>query len=54
VTVTFMPEGAGARVDLEHRGWEIYGDRASVAREEYDAGWPSTLDLFASAANAAA
>jgi uncharacterized protein YndB with AHSA1/START domain len=54
LTVTFTPEGSGARVELEHRGWEIYGDRASVAREEYDAGWPSTLDLFANAANAAA
>jgi hypothetical protein len=54
VTVTFSPEGSGGRVDLEHRGWEIYGTRASMAREEYDSGWPSTLDLFANAANAAA
>jgi len=54
LTVTFMPEGSGARVDLEHRGWEIYGDRAPAARGEYDSGWPGTLGLFADAANAAA
>ena len=53
VTVTFTPEGSGARVDLEHRGWEIYGDQASAARAEYDEGWPITLDLFADAADAA-
>jgi uncharacterized protein YndB with AHSA1/START domain len=53
LTVTFTPEGSGARVDLEHRGWEIYGDRASTARGEYDSGWPGTLGLFADAANAA-
>ena len=54
VTVTFTPEGSGARVELEHRGWEVYGDQASAARREYDEGWPSTLGLFADAADAAA
>jgi uncharacterized protein YndB with AHSA1/START domain len=54
VTVTFTPEGTGARVDLEHRGWEVYGDQATAARREYDEGWPSTLRLFADAADAAA
>jgi uncharacterized protein YndB with AHSA1/START domain len=54
LTVTFSPEGSGARVELEHRGWEIYGDRASMARDEYDEGWPTTLAWFADAANEAA
>jgi Activator of Hsp90 ATPase homolog 1-like protein len=54
VTVTFTREGSpGTRVDLEHRGWEIYGDQASVARDEYEGGWPGVLGLFAEAANAA-
>ena len=54
VTVTFTPEGSGTRVNMEHRGWEVYGDQASAARSEYDEGWPSTLSLFADAADAAA
>jgi uncharacterized protein YndB with AHSA1/START domain len=54
MTVTFTPEGSGARVELEHSGWEIYGDQASAARREYDEGWPTTLGLFADAADAPA
>jgi hypothetical protein len=54
LTIAFTPEGAGTQVELEHRGWEIYGDRAALARDEYETGWPSTLGLFVEAANAAA
>jgi hypothetical protein len=51
VIVTFSPEGTGTRVDLEHRGWEIYRERAGEARAEYDTGWPFVLGSFAEAAN---
>jgi uncharacterized protein YndB with AHSA1/START domain len=53
LTVTFSPEGAAARVDVDHRGWDIYGEKASLAREEYEIGWHTTLPLFAAQANRA-
>ena len=28
--VSFSPEGDGTRVDLEHRGWEIFADGGSA------------------------
>jgi uncharacterized protein YndB with AHSA1/START domain len=45
--VTFTPEGDATRVDLEHRGWERLGDRAELARTEYEAAWDGVLDLYA-------
>jgi uncharacterized protein YndB with AHSA1/START domain len=51
LTVKFSPEGAGSRVEVDHRGWEIYGDAAPLAREEYEIGWQTTLPLFAAHAN---
>jgi uncharacterized protein YndB with AHSA1/START domain len=54
LTVTFSPEGAGARVEVDHRGWEIYGDAAPAAHEEYEIGWQTTLPLFAGHANGTA
>jgi uncharacterized protein YndB with AHSA1/START domain len=47
VEVTFTPEGDGTRIDLEHRGWERLGDRAELARTEYEVGWDGVLDLYA-------
>jgi uncharacterized protein YndB with AHSA1/START domain len=49
--VRFAAEGEGTRVDLEHRGWEILGERAAEARTGYDGGWPSVLAEFERAAN---
>ena len=43
--VTFTPEGPGARVVLEHRGFS-----ASVSRENYAAGWGVVLGTFVEAA----
>jgi uncharacterized protein YndB with AHSA1/START domain len=37
--VRFAAEGDGTRVELEHRGWEILGERAAAAREAYNSGW---------------
>ena len=45
--VTFTPEGARTRVDLEHRGWERLGEAAELKRTEYEAGWDGVLDLYA-------
>jgi uncharacterized protein YndB with AHSA1/START domain len=41
--VRFAPEGEGTRVDLEHRGWEIFADEGQQTRDNYDNGWPTVL-----------
>jgi uncharacterized protein YndB with AHSA1/START domain len=48
--VRFVPEGDGTRVELEHRGWERYGDEASDAFASYDAGWDPVLGRYAAKA----
>jgi len=53
VDVRFTSESAGARVDLEHRGWETLGDRMAEIIPEYDSGWDEVLGRrYADAANA--
>ena len=37
----------GARVDLEHRGWETLGDKADETRSAYESGWVGVLESFA-------
>jgi uncharacterized protein YndB with AHSA1/START domain len=49
VEVTFTEEGAGTRVDLEHRGWERLGAAADEKRREYDTGWDGVLALYGGA-----
>jgi len=44
--VRFADEGAGTRVDLEHRGWERLGERADEARGNYANGWVTVLGGF--------
>ncbi len=50
IDVRFVGDGSGTRVDLEHRGWERYGDMAVEARRSYDDDWPMVLSRFADAA----
>lgn len=52
VEVTFTPEGAGARVTLEHRGLDRFGAQAEAARGALDGdrGWGWVLGLFAGTA----
>lgn len=52
VEVRFTKVEGGTRVELEHRGWERLGDRATEARTDYDQGWAPVLGLFQAAANA--
>lgn len=49
VEVLFTPEGAGTRVDLEHRDLERMGDKADAMRDAVGGpgGWPALLQLFA-------
>jgi uncharacterized protein YndB with AHSA1/START domain len=53
VEVRFIPEGSGrTRVELEHRGFEVHGDRAEETRGAVDSpgGWTGLLERFAAAA----
>jgi uncharacterized protein YndB with AHSA1/START domain len=53
VEVTFAPEGEGAtRVELVHRGLEVYGEQADRMREVFgsDGGWTGLLETFAAEA----
>ena len=49
--VRFAAEGDGTKVELEHRGWEILGERAAESRTGYDGGWVSVLGFYETAAN---
>jgi uncharacterized protein YndB with AHSA1/START domain len=44
--VRFTAEGDRARVDLEHRGWEIYAAEAAETRESYNSGWGEVLGYY--------
>lgn len=48
VEVRFTPDGAGTRVDLEHRLWERLGATGAEVRAGYggDNGWESVLGRF--------
>ena len=50
--VRFTPENGGTRVDLEHRGWERYGDEAHESFSSYNSGWDLVLGRYVQAANA--
>ena len=44
--VRFTAEDSGTRVDLEHRGWEIFAEEGQETRDNYDNGWPTVLGCF--------
>ena len=48
--VRFLREGDGTRVELEHRGWERYGDEAAETYSSYNSGWDTVLKPFVEAA----
>jgi uncharacterized protein YndB with AHSA1/START domain len=52
VEVRFHREGEGTRVELQHRGWEQYGDEADTAMSGYDSGWDVVLARYVGAASA--
>ena len=52
IDVRFVPEGDGTRVELEHRGWERWGDEAAETHASYDSGWDEVLAPFVGAASA--
>jgi uncharacterized protein YndB with AHSA1/START domain len=46
VEVRVVAEGDGARVELEHRGWERLGAEATEAYGNYDGGWDTVLAAY--------
>jgi uncharacterized protein YndB with AHSA1/START domain len=51
IDVSFIPEGDGTRVELEHRGWERLGASAAEARASYSDGWGTVFGAYERAAN---
>jgi uncharacterized protein YndB with AHSA1/START domain len=51
IDVRFTPEGAGTRVQLEHRGFERLGDEAAEVAASYSDGWSKVLGRYAELAN---
>ena len=50
VEMRFVPDGAGTRVEVEHRGWERYGDGVESALESYETGWDFVLGRYVESA----
>ena len=52
VEVRFTADGAGTRIELEHRGWEA-GPIMQKQGQGYSDGWGIILEKFGAQANAA-
>jgi len=50
VEIRFTPDGAGTKVELEHRNLERLGDAAEAMRTAFESGWGSLLEQFATKA----
>jgi uncharacterized protein YndB with AHSA1/START domain len=46
VSVSFVAEGDGTRVDLVHSGWEAFADRADEEFQGYTSGWGVVLAAY--------
>lgn len=46
VEIRFLPEGAGTRVELEHRGWDGVELEALAKHSNYDTGWDHVLGFY--------
>ena len=47
--VRFTAGGTGTRVELDHRGWEILGERAAESRASHDTGWSEVIEHYSEA-----
>ncbi len=50
IEVTFVADGDGTLVVLEHRGWEKLSGKERKVRTGYDEGWTEVLDHYRRAA----
>jgi uncharacterized protein YndB with AHSA1/START domain len=46
VEIRFVAQGAGTRVELEHRGWEGLVEGSAEKRANYDTGWGFVLGKY--------
>jgi uncharacterized protein YndB with AHSA1/START domain len=46
VSVSFVPDGDGTRVELVHSGWEAFADRADEEFGSYTSGWDAVLAAY--------
>ena len=46
VEVRFHANGAGTRLELEHRAWERLGEEGPRVRENYQTGWDAVLSAL--------
>ena len=44
--VSFLADGGGTRVEVEHRHWERLGDAGVATRDGYQEGWDHVLGQF--------
>lgn len=44
--VSFLADGDGTRVQIEHRHWERLGDAGAAMRANYQEGWDHVLGCF--------
>jgi uncharacterized protein YndB with AHSA1/START domain len=51
VELSFVADGDGTKVTLEHRNLERFGADAGTVRESIGKGWPTHLDAFAAYAD---
>lgn len=52
VEIRFSAERDGARVELEHRGWDALGERVAEIRPHYVTGWDDVLRWYVAQAEA--
>jgi uncharacterized protein YndB with AHSA1/START domain len=46
IELRFVASGDGTRVELEHRRWDVLGDRAEQTRNTYQTGWDPVLEAY--------
>lgn len=49
VELRFFEIGGRTRVELEHRGWEVLGEKAAETRNAYETGWAGVFQLYVDA-----
>ena len=47
IEVRVTSNGGGTSVELEHRDWDVLGERGQVTRDRYSTGWDPVLARYA-------
>ena len=50
IELHFVPTDTGTRLEFEHRGWEVMGERAAEMAADYASGWDTVLGRYVAAA----